>query len=274
MENGISPENVPLAERFETIDEIRGILVTDRTRSDDEPLRLIESGKLSERGLADILGKSRIPIREALTILRTLGVIRFRPEIRKYEVVLVGDAAGLSDNGLKQSVHHEISVNGRAALSQFVEEEPSAKERSKRLEPLKQRLHEAERLSESNLVRDRGEAVILITDTFAELGAVAGLYRAAGVIRAGLDIIEISTRIIEAKDNRLQEFGRPTIKERIEQCSKVLCSLEASSNSEEDIINYAEDAFDHYLEDRLKALQAVPPIARAVRRKAMAAALG
>ena len=251
----------PVRVRRKTVDDIRSLLLTDRPHGGgasnaDERLYLIEQGKLSERTLGKLLNKSRIPIREALAVLRTLGVITVPKGLKKYEVTLLCGGDDSNIGRFSQNIRCEFLGNARSALSRFVETSDSAAERRERLKPLVQLLETAESSARLNTVRERGEAVLLVTEAVAGIGPTAGLRWAGDVIRASLDIIEISTRY--AQTQHQQEgalFDPEKIEERVNDCHNVFDRLSDEGDNEELVIQKAEEAFRAYVDNRFEQLE-------------------
>jgi Bacterial regulatory proteins, gntR family len=243
-------------ERRELVRAIKRLLLTDRSPREgkDVPLRLVEDHALSERRLCDILGVSRIPIREALTVLRTVGVISVQADEKRYVVVLIYGPNGEHDSQLQNNVRFEAVNSARAAFSYFVKACPSADKRVTELEPLKRTLEEAKKQAGSTSLRDRGEAILLVTEALSRISSLVGLRWASGAVRSCLDIIEVSTRFQEARKHFF-ELESASVHDRIDDCSKVFTCLGASSNSDEKIIGEAQAAFETYVDNRLEKLQ-------------------
>jgi hypothetical protein len=254
----------PRQERRETYHAIRQLLLSNcdlrgESLCDDtgRSLRLTEEGNLSERTLVAALGKSRIPIREALTVLRTVGTIALRPDVKRYEVTLV-DCSGSPENiQLEKNIRYELLSNGRSAISRFVESvDPS--ERDRKLSPLREKLDQARELSKknSNAGCCHTRAVLAVTDSLSDLAASTGLHRAADAIQSCLDIIEIST--VHAR----VEPTPASIEDRIRGCSQIYDCITQSADDRV-VIDNASREFGTYVQSRVEQLQAAcrPPAA-------------
>ena len=252
----------PLRTRTETVDAIRCLLLTDRppvgsASGVDEPLYLIEKGRLSERTLGQLFNKSRVPIREALAVLRTLGVITVPNGLKKYEVTLLSGGDNAHIGRLSKNIRYEFLGNARSALSRLVDTSDSAVERRERLKPLVQQLNKAESSARLNTPRGRGEAVLLVTDAVAGLGTTAGLRWAGDAIRASLDIIEISTRYAQTQHQQIGAclFKPESIDARVNDCRKVFDRLSDAGDDEERVIQGAEEAICAYVDNRFEQLK-------------------
>jgi hypothetical protein len=245
------------ARRRETYDAIRHVLLSNRTEWGEPvrdetggPYRLTDEGRLTERNLVQVLGKSRIPIREALTVLRTLGTISLRPEAKRYAVTLIRCDGTEDDNKLRENVAYELLNNGHSAISRFVES-TSPDQRDQKLAPLRKKLDLAKKLAtqNSNSVSTRAQAVLSVTDSLGDLATAARLHWAADAVRSGLDIIEISAC------HASPELTSASIADRIRDCEKIYDRIAQPSDDNDSTIEQASTEFETYVEHRLAHLQ-------------------
>jgi hypothetical protein len=172
----------------------------------------------------------------------------------------------LKNDELRENVKYELLNNGRAGLTRFVETAASLEERSELLQPLARELDEAifraeGRHGNSNLepnpVCRRAEAVLAATDTVAGIADLAGLQRTSDVVRSGLDIVEISSRYRQEKQNPAAElFSLGQVYTRINDCRALVNVLSLDEGDDECIVKKAHSAFESYITHRFDELDA------------------
>lgn len=240
-----------LATRHGVVKGIRHLLLTDE--------RLTEEDGLTERELGKRLNISRIPVREALAVLRTLGVVTVPEGTKRYQATLLVNPNGTPDEAkseLWRNVRCELLGNGRSALTRFVETNGSLEERNERLAPVRDRLEDVACRANANTIEERGRTVLVVNDAVAELAVAGGLRWAGDVIRSGLDIIEISTRCAQQgrEGPAADPFPANEICARIDGCLAICESLRTVAD-EEQAIEEAQEAFLAYVDDRLGHLE-------------------
>jgi DNA-binding GntR family transcriptional regulator len=243
------------SDRRSLLNDIRLLLLSDRSENDDTALSLIGQRKLSERVLGQYVARarSRIPIREALAVLRTLGIISSSDEHKKCQVNTIAP----TDTDRISAIRCELVANGDAAVERLVETSSSKADLTDRIAPALSELDKARAKAEANSVRERGDGVLHVTEAIASIASAANLARAADVIRSGLDVLEISIR---ATSDNAESLSTDAVRERIAVAENLLEKISEVKWSEtfdpSDVtLLSAQTSFQQYVDSRLDALR-------------------
>jgi DNA-binding GntR family transcriptional regulator len=239
--------------RTERTDDIRLALLVDRDESDNRRGLIDDAGFVSEHALAKLSGGSRPPVRDALAALvarRVLSAIPakgYKVALLTKEVLEQNEKVGYNAiNGIRA----ELARTANAAF-ESISTAPSTQDRQAVLSDANVQINKAAQKSDSDLVRDRGEAVFLATQTLGLIGSAAGFRWGSDTLRSALDILEISTRWNQDKKDR-RVFEGLQVKNRITSCRELLTALTAQGTV---VPQKAASIFSNYLDERITELE-------------------